>query len=250
MARRIDAHNHIAIDFPADIREWGHAGQTVEQLIDDLDREGFDQAVVFPEPYEWHYGERHDEVGAAVRRFPDRLVPLALVNPRAGQPGLDEIERCVRVHGARAVKVRPDSQPCPANSDAVRAVFEVARRLDIPVFIHSGHSVFAHPLTIGDVVRDYPELPVVMQHMFDLTGKHSLSVARRNPNVYLETSGVYSPYLIREAIETLGPDRVMFGSDTPYLLRPLEMLKIECLQLPAAIEARVFGENVAALLGC
>lgn len=249
MARRIDAHNHIAADFPTDIRDWGHVGQPVEQLIEELDRDGFDQAVVFPEPYEWHYGVAHDELGDAVRRFPERLIPLALVNPRAGQPGLDEIERCVRVHGARAVKVRPDSQPCPANSAAVYDVFELAWRLKLPVFVHSGHSVQAHPLTIGDVVRDFPDVPVVMQHMFDLTGKHSLKVAKRNSNVFLETSGVYSPYLIQEAIDTLGAGRVLFGSDTPYLLRPLEMFKLECLKLPEAVAARVFGENAATLLG-
>lgn len=244
---RIDAHNHIAIDFPDDIRE-GHAGQPVEALIEDLDRYEFDQAVVFPEPYEWTYEPFHDEVYAAVQRYPDRLIPLALINPRAGQRGLDEAERCVRDLGARAIKVRPDSQACPANSDGVRAVLALAQRLGVPVFIHSGYSVQAHPLTIGDVVRDFPQVPVVMQHMFDLTGKHSVKVAQRNPNVWLETSGVFSPYLIQEAIERLGPDRVLFGSDTPYLPRGLELFKVTCLHLPPAVEARVLGENAAALL--
>jgi uncharacterized protein len=248
MPRRIDAHNHIAVSFPDDIRE-GHTGQTAEQLIEDLDRHNYDQAVVFPEPYDWEYRAAHDEVADAVRRYPDRLIPLALVNPRSGQDGLNEVERCVREHGARAVKFRPDSQSCPANADAVRQVLELARRLNIPVFIHSGYSVNAHPLTIGDVVRDYPEVPVVMQHMFDLTGKHSLKVARRNSNVSVETSGVYSPYLIRETIEQLGPDRVLFGSDTPYLPRGLEAFKIECLHLPESVAARIFGENAARLLG-
>lgn len=249
MPRRIDAHNHISSSFPTDIREWGHVGQTAEKLIEELDLHGFDQAVVFPEPYDWDYREAHDDVGAAVRRYPDRLIPLALVNPRSGQPGLDEIERCVREHGARGVKVRPDSQPCPANSMAVRAVFEVAIRLKLPVFIHSGFSANAHPLAIGDVVQDYPEVSVVMQHMFDLTGRHSLKVALRHANVYLETSGVYSPYLLREAIDRLGPHRVMFGSDTPYLPREVEAFKLECLQLSESVSARVFGENAAALLG-
>ena len=248
MPRRIDAHNHISVTWDDDIRE-GHTSQTAEQLIADLDRDGFDQAVIFPEPYDWVYPALHDEVAAAVKRYPNQLVPLALVNPRSGQPGLDEVERCVREHGARAVKFRPDSQSCPANCDAVRQVVELAARLGIPVFIHSGFSINAHPLTIGDIVRDYPEVRFVMQHMFDLTGKHSVKVAKRNPNVSLETSGCYSPYLIREAIETLGPDRVLFGSDTPYLPRQLEAFKIECLHLPERVTARVFGENAAELLG-
>ncbi|MGI8854892.1 MAG: amidohydrolase family protein [Thermomicrobiales bacterium] len=246
--RRIDAHNHIAMNFLPDIRA-GHTSQTAEELIADLDRLEFDQAVVFPEPYDWNYRALHDEMAEAIRRHPDRLVPLALVNPREGKPGLDEAERCIREYGARAIKFRPDSQACPANSDAVRAVLALADRLHVPVFIHSGYSVQAHPLTIGDLVRDFPTLPIVMQHMFDLTGKHSVKVAKRNPNVSLETSGVYSPYLIREAIETLGPDRVMFGSDSPYLPRGLELFKITCLHLPPAVEQRVLGENAAAFLG-
>ena len=109
MARRIDAHNHISVQWDDDIRE-GHTSQTAEELISDLDRGGFDQAVVFPEPYDWLYSRLHDEVFAAVRRYPNQLIPLALVNPRSGQAGLDEVERCVREHGAKAVKFRPDSQ--------------------------------------------------------------------------------------------------------------------------------------------
>src|SRR6185436_12186620 len=106
-----------SVTWDDDIRE-GHSSQMAEELIADLDRDGFDQAVIFPEPYDWVYPALHDEVAAAVRRYPKQLVPLALVNPRSGQAGLDEVERCVREHGARAVKFRPDSQSCPANSDA------------------------------------------------------------------------------------------------------------------------------------
>lgn len=246
--RRIDAHNHIAIDFAPDVREE-HVAQTAEELVDGLNHLGFEKAVVFPEPYDWEYRALHDELGEAVRRHPDRLIPVALVNPRQGQAALDEVERCIRVHGARGVKFRPDSQACPANSDAVRAVLALCERLDIPAFIHSGYTVEAHPLTIGDVVRDFPNVRVIMQHMFDLTGRHSLKVAKRNPNLWLETSGVLSPYLVRDAIEAIGPERIIFGSDTPYLPRELELLKITCLGLPDAVTERVLGNNIADLLG-
>jgi uncharacterized protein len=245
---RIDAHNHISPDFPTGIRD-GHTSQTAEDLVEDLDRCGFDAAVIFAEPYDWNYGHAHPYVEDSAARYPQRLIPVALVNPRTGIEGLNEAERFVREGGARGIKVRPDSQSCPANCEAVRNVLRLAERINIPVFIHSGSTTEAHPLTIADLVADFPNVTVIMQHMFDLTGKHCIRVAERYSNVLLESSGVYSPYLIREAVETLGDNRVLFGSDSPYLPRELELLKITSLHLPRLSEERLLGGNAALLFG-
>ena len=75
----------------------------------------------------------------------------------------------------------------------------------------------------------------------------AIDVAERNPNVYLEPSGMPMHSKIREAVERMGPDRVLFGSDTPFHHPSAELAKVRVSGLPTDLTDRVLGENGRAL---
>jgi predicted TIM-barrel fold metal-dependent hydrolase len=52
---------------------------------------------------------------------------------------------------------------------------------------------------------------------------------------------------IREAVERVGPDRVMYGSDAPFHHPAVEQLKVRLSGLPQADIDRVLGGNAASL---
>jgi predicted TIM-barrel fold metal-dependent hydrolase len=68
-------------------------------------------------------------------------------------------------------------------------------------------------------------------------------VAAKNPNVYLETSGMPMHSKIREAVERVGPDRVLSGSDTPFHHPSVGLTQVRVSGLPADLTDRVLGEN-------
>ena len=76
----------------------------------------------------------------------------------------------------------------------------------------------------------------------------AISVARRYPNVYLETSSVVFFKFLEMAAQELGPGKLIFGSDGPELDSRVELYKIKLLKLAPADEARVTGGNIARLL--
>jgi predicted TIM-barrel fold metal-dependent hydrolase len=85
----------------------------------------------------------------------------------------------------------------------------------------------------------------------------SLLVAERHPNVYLETSFAM-PHMLIEAVHTIGPDRVIFGSNCPPLEPTQQLLNVEealTLDPPIGMGAtvedtrRIMGGNLAKLLG-
>jgi predicted TIM-barrel fold metal-dependent hydrolase len=52
---------------------------------------------------------------------------------------------------------------------------------------------------------------------------------------------------IREAVERVGPDRVLYGSDTPFHHPSVELAKVRVSGLSAEMTDRVLGENGRAL---
>jgi predicted TIM-barrel fold metal-dependent hydrolase len=52
---------------------------------------------------------------------------------------------------------------------------------------------------------------------------------------------------IREAVDRVGADRVLFGSDVPFHHPAVEVLKVRVSGLGSDLVARVLGTNAAAL---
>ena len=70
----------------------------------------------------------------------------------------------------------------------------------------------------------------------------------RYPNVFADTSGVRRFDYLVEAVKRAGPQKLLFGSDGPWLHPGLELHKIRLLGLPADQEAMICGGNLLRLL--
>ena len=85
------------------------------------------------------------------------------------------------------------------------------------------------PWQIGLLAERHPDVRVMMIHMGHGHGVYidaALKMARKFPNIYLEMSGMPMPSKIREAYETVGRDRIMFGTDTPFHHPGVELQKV------------------------
>ena len=94
-------------------------------------------------------------------------------------------------------------------------------------------------------------VPVVMIHMGHGHGVYidaSLKMARRYSNLYLEMSGMPMNSKIKEAYETVGQDRIMFGTDAPFHHPTIEIQKVLTSGLDEKGLRAVFYENAAKLL--
>ena len=120
----------------------------------------------------------------------------------------------------------------------------------LPALIHCGHPIFTLPWSIEELVLRYPEARIILGHMGHgniIYINAAIDEAERNPNVYLETSGMPMHSKIREAVERVGPDRVLYGSDTPFHHPSVELAKVRVSGLPTDLTDRVLGENGRAL---
>ena len=70
-----------------------------------------------------------------------------------------------------------------------------------------------------EIARNYPKIKVILGHMggTDTTVcKKAIHYATMIHNVYFDTSGITTPYIIEHAVEQIPVTRILFGSDMPW----------------------------------
>lgn len=215
----------------------GLVDPTGEKLVAAMDVAGVDVSCVFPVDYGLLTGEpgvpidvQNRLIAEAVKRFPSRLVGFFAVDPR--RPGsLDMFRRAVEEWGLRGLKLHPSVGYFPYD-EVVYPLYEACLEYKVPVLIHTGSqpapakSRFCRPAGVDDVAADFPGLPIIMAHVGHNWYEEALLVAGVKPNCYVDLSGWQREYLehpaafyrvLRRVIDAIGPWRVFFGTDGPYL---------------------------------
>lgn len=235
--KKIDAHSHIGY-----FGGWSNVGITAEELIAQMDEYNIEKAVLCTYPI--------DESIEAVDRYGDRLVGAAWVDPTEDN-AVDIIKDAVKNHGFKAIKLHPLSHSYLPNDECVFPVAELAGELDIPLMIHTGHPPFSLPWSVAQLADIYPDVDMVMIHMGHGNGMYvqsAIDMAKKYPNLYLETSGMPMHTKIKEAYEEVGSDRIMWGLDAPFHHPTVEMQRTIVSGLDDRQLEDVFYNNVKKLL--
>jgi hypothetical protein len=75
----------------------------------------------------------------------------------------------------------------------------------------------------------------------------AIEAAKQAPNIYLATTAVMEPHFIRLAIDAVGVERIVFGSNGPLAIPKMQIEVIKFLQLPLQDEAKILGGTLAKL---
>jgi predicted TIM-barrel fold metal-dependent hydrolase len=215
----------------SDLDELQKIMKSPSHLLRRMDADGIARAVLvnYPSPDIIGFGERVNEyVAEYCRAAPDRLFPMGGVHPRFSTDAAAAVRRAAE-QGVRALKLHPPHMAVAPNEylrglDALRAYYEEAERLGLPVLIHTGTSVFpgarsrlGEPILVDDVAVDFPRLTIVLAHGGrPLWMEQAFFLVRRFPRVFMDVSSIpprallrYFPRLAEVA------DKVIYGSDWP-----------------------------------
>ncbi|MCC8072619.1 MAG: amidohydrolase family protein [Clostridiales bacterium] len=238
--KKIDAHSHIG-----SIGGWANVCMTKEKLIEQMKEYEIEKTFLTAPSF-----SGNDEVIDVFQSYPEKIVPFVWVNPV-----LDDVEkkldRYINKEGFVGIKMQPLSNSFVADSPIVYPVMDFAKEYDIPVFIHCGHPPYSLPWSIALLAERYPDVKVTMIHMGHGHGVYidaSLKMARRYDNLYLEMSGMPMGSKIKEAYETVGKDRIMFGTDSPYHHPSVEIQKVLTCGLDDNALSDIFYNNAKKLL--
>jgi len=231
---------------------------SAEDLIASMDRASVDRAVTFG--FGWCDMDlcRHDNdyIMEAVRRFPDRLIGFAVVNPASGSAAVRELERCA-AGGLRGIgELMPDGQGFRLDDEATMApIVEAALEHGMPLLVHCSEPVgHLYPgkgtVTPDKVIRFaqlFPEATLVCAHWGGGAIFYELmpEIAEVMRNVYYDTAASLLLYRddIFEQAARLVPSKVLFATDYP-LIAPKRMIEhIEGVRIPVPVLQQMLGGN-------
>jgi predicted TIM-barrel fold metal-dependent hydrolase len=206
-----------------------HVGDFGPMFNVSLDRDGL-AALIEEHEYEGCcvFHPDNEYVRTVVESIPEAY-GLVWANPRL--PGyLDEAERFLAHPKFLGLKLHPLIDAYLPNDPSVHPLMELLLdRGGLPVLVHCGHPIFTLPWSIEELAVAFPGVKVIIGHMGHGNVVYinaSIDIAARNPNVYLETSGMPMHTKIKEAVERVGVGRVLYGSDIPFHHPAVEILRV------------------------
>ena len=250
--------------------------ELASRWISELDRHGVDRcALIASIP-----GDESSAIGA-IQTYPDRFWGYFLFDPTQPDAG----ERAARAldQGLKGLCLFPAMQGFSVRDERLTPVYQAAaQRPGTLVFVHCGvlsvgvrkklglASKFdmsrSNPLDLHRVALEYPKLNFVVPHFGAGFFREALMLADLCPNVYLDTSSsnTWTKYLtppptledvFRQALNVLGADRLLFGSDSSFFPRgwnravfESQSQVLENLGITAEAAGKIFGGNLARLL--
>ena len=208
-----------------------------DALIRDMDKNEVSHAII-----QTDYGRcTNDMTAETVRKYPDRLFGLISMHrwtdlavhrptpeelPQYRARAVAEIVRGVEELGLIGVgeffarcftaEVNPEKI-----ADDLKPIMDVVRVYKLPIQVMTAWTQFRHnliygdPLWVDEIAGAYPDVPIILTKMgrgIESIFDRALMVAMRNSNVYFDIVDT-TPEHLRRAIDILGSDRIMFGTD-------------------------------------
>jgi len=83
------------------------------------------------------------------------------------------------------------------------------------VLVHSEHNaVTAHPHYLANVANKYPDIKFILAHHGCMKWREACETAQKAENIFMDIVSSWNEYdIIKELVNKLGEDRLLYGSD-------------------------------------
>lgn len=276
----IDFHTHIFPPYIRDHRErycardpWFNelysnpqaSMASAEDLIAEMDASGVDISIAFS--FGWTdtglIEETNSYIIDSMRRYPNRIYGMAVLQPTSGIQAVRELERCARAGMIGLGELMPHGQGYKLSDiTLLMPIMEVVREHQLLVLSHCSEPV-GHPypgkgnVSLQDIVTfltAFPDVRFVAAHWGGGLPFYALmpEIQLITANVWYDTAATV--YLYRQDIfpivaNLVGADRILFASDYGLLRQRRIIDHIAQSGLDDQAVKMVLGGNAQRLLG-
>lgn len=248
----IDLHSHYstrqgylfqsAEEIALQEKTWGHRTtyRTDEEMVQDFRNAG---AAVFLD-----FGftlrksvsltqmrELHDYAGQLIKSYPDVILGgWVSIDPRHGEAGLREYERCLRDLKMVGLLMNPAMINVAPTDPLYEGFYKVSAEARAPVLMAVGYTVegaglpggagnileYNHPRYVDEVAAKHPDLTIIAGRQAWPWVNEMIAVLLHKPNVWQELHGWSPKYFTAELKREIAhrlKDKVLFAADYPLL---------------------------------
>lgn len=226
---------------------------------------------------------QNDFISNTVKQYPDRFIGLGTVPLQDVEVSIREMDRCMHELGLKGIEIGTNINGKNLDDPSFTAFFEMAEKWEVPLFVHpwetlgtdrmprhnfmytvgmpSETALAAASLVSGGVMEKFPRLKVCFAHgggsfpyilpRLDQGWKvwPHLRVTSKPPSYYAKNfyfdSLNYDPLTLKYLIDSFGYEKVVMGSDYPFLLREIPPGKVidDTLELTKEQRTAILGKN-------
>ncbi|GAV71325.1 Amidohydro_2 domain-containing protein [Cephalotus follicularis] len=209
----------------------------VDFLLQCMEEAGVDGALIV-QPINHKFD--HSLVTSVLQKYPTKFVGCCLANPAEDISGAKQLEQLVLQDGYRAVRFNPYLWPSgqQMTNEVGKAMFSKAGELGVPVSFMCMKGLNLHISEIEELCTEFPSTTVILDHLAfcrsptneeETLAFSNLLKLSTFPQVYIKLSGLFRvsrkpfPYedlspLFSQVVSCFGANRVMWGSDFPFVV--------------------------------
>ena len=231
--------------------------------------------------------EENDRIAEVVKSHPDRFAGMATVPLQDATKSVNELERAVRELDLRGVQINSNVNGKNLGEPEFWPLYEAAQDLNVPVSVHPlfvagakrlqryyltnlignpiDTTIAIASIIFGGVLEEFPDLRFIFAHAGGcipyIKGRieHGYRVVPecrkaipRPPGEYIRLmyfdTITHSRQALGYMVETHGSERVVLGSDYPFLMGDLDPVEgIQALPLSDAKREEIVWHNAASL---
>lgn len=270
----IDNHVHLST--------YPKSRARIEELERSMTENRIDVAIVLAAYFPRKTGSITNEQILSLTKDYDNIVVFGSLDAENHlQKGVSELERLLLEDQIVGIKLYPGYQFVYPNDQKLDEVYELAVKFEVPVMFHSGLAYkspggirFSRPIYFDDVADKFPELKIVISHLGDPDIRQATAVAHKNPNVYLDFSGLISnttktkeksekwkrkneEYIVKTIedvmIDLMGTEKIIFGTDWPISSHKAYLSLVDSLEERLGLSERekeqILSGNILKVLG-
>ena len=215
----------------------------LEKYMGRAARAGIGKTVLFS-VFHSDYMAANRAVAATVRRNPERFFGFACLHPVNDRGRVRRmLQEAIEEFGFRGIKIhRHDGR-------ITREICEGARFYRVPVL----YDLMGEVSVVELLATEYADVDFIIPHLGSFGDDWRAQLAlidhlARHANIYADTSGVRRFDLLQEAVRRGGAEKILFGSDGPWLHPGLELAKVRLLGLPPENERLISEGNLCRLI--
>ncbi|MBE6667970.1 MAG: amidohydrolase [Ruminococcaceae bacterium] len=234
---------------------------TASGLIHSLERAKADIAVNLPvltNPSQFESVNRFAcEINEQYKNAERRIISFGGIHPLCED--IDGKMKQLKGMGFLGVKVHPDYQETPFNSDGYIRILQCAKEYDLIVVTHAGidagyrdRPVMCTPALAKEVIDKVGHGKLVLAHLGGYETVEQVFELLCGKDVYFDTAYVLrfiGEENFKKLLKLHGEDRILFASDSPWSDIDGDVKILKSFELGKETEDKLFCQNAKRLLG-
>lgn len=194
--------------------------------------------------YDFREGNR--SLAEAIEGY-GNLLGYVVVNPNYPHESLTEMKNYLSKKNFVGVKMHPSYAGQPFTSEKSMFLMKSVEDFNVPLLLHTyGEGAYQ----AVEAAKKCPNLKIIMGHMGGNVWKAGIRAAKKADNLYLEPCCSYPGNdKISEAVDEVGAERIVFGSDSTLMEPSYTLGMIEDSDITSKQKEMILHENAKRLFG-